>query len=57
MKQRDLKKIVDAYEELGLDYEDILSGVSREFFKNINATLKRKPLELELFRLHISILP
>jgi len=36
-KQRDLKKIVDAYEELGLDYEDILSGVSREFFKNINS--------------------
>ena len=36
-KQRDLKKIVDAYEELGLDYEDILSGVSREFFKNIDS--------------------
>jgi len=36
-KQRDLKKIVDAYEELGLDYEDILSGVSREFLKNIDS--------------------
>ena len=36
-KQRDLKKLVNAYDDLGLDYEDILSGLSREFLKNIDS--------------------
>ena len=36
-KQRDLKKLVNAYDDLGLDYEDILSGLSREFLKDVNS--------------------
>jgi len=30
-QQRQLKKLVDAYAELGLDYEDIISGLTREY--------------------------
>ena len=37
-KQRKLKIIVDAYDDLGLDYEDILSGLSKEFLREINST-------------------
>ena len=29
---------------------DTWENLSEEFFKNINATLKRKPLKLELFK-------
>ena len=36
-KQRQLKKLVDAYDDLGLDYEDILSGLSREYLKDIDS--------------------
>jgi len=36
-KQRELKKLVDAYDNLGLDYEDILSGISREYLKDIDS--------------------
>tara|TARA_R100000655_G_scaffold61602_1_gene100025 strand:- start:987 stop:1637 length:651 start_codon:yes stop_codon:yes gene_type:complete len=36
-KQRELKKLVDAYDDLGLDYEDILSGISREYLKDIDS--------------------
>lgn len=32
-----LKRVTDAYDTLGLDYEDILSGLSKEFLKNINS--------------------
>jgi hypothetical protein len=37
-KQRKLKIIVDAYDDLGLDYEDILSGLSKEFLRGIDST-------------------
>jgi hypothetical protein len=38
-----LKRVTDAYDTLGLDYEDILSGLSKEFLKNINSkdTIKK----------------
>ena len=32
-----LKRVTDAYDTLGLDYEDILSGLSKEFLKKINS--------------------
>ena len=38
-----LKRVTDAYDTLGLDYEDILSGLSKDFLKNINSkdTIKK----------------
>ena len=38
-----LKRVTDAYDTLGLDYEDILSGLSKEFLKKINSkdTIKK----------------
>ena len=32
-----LKRITDAYDTLGLDYEDILGGLSKDFLKKINS--------------------
>ena len=45
-KQRDLKKIIDAYDDLGLDYEDILEGMSRQYMKNIDKKSLVKKMEL-----------
>ena len=38
-----LKRVTDSYDTLGLDYEDILSGLSKDFLKNINSkdTIKK----------------
>ena len=44
-KQRDLKKIIDAYTELGLDYEDILEGMSRQYMKDIDKKSLIKKME------------
>jgi hypothetical protein len=44
-KQKKLKKIIDAYTDLGLDYEDILEGMSRLYMKDIDKKSLVKKME------------